>query len=354
MFAGHLESRKMNFTANDIAEFLNGEVDGDGSVSVNNVSRIEEGREGTLSFLSNPKYIHYIYETKSSIVLVNKDFVADKEIAATLIRVEDAYQALAQLLEMYEQSKPQRVGIEQPSFVSKTAQVGEQVYIGAFAYVGSNVKIGKNVKLYPHVYVGDNVVIGDNTVLNSGVKIYENCIIGKECIFHSGVVIGGDGFGFAPSSANDYKKVPQIGNVVIEDHVEIGANTCVDRATMGSTIIRKGVKLDNLIQVAHNVEIDEHTVIAAQTGIAGSSKVGKNCMIGGQVGLSGHLSIANDVKIAAQSGIGRNIKQEGVVLQGSPAFEFGPYQKSYVLFKNLPKMREQIIALEKELKELKK
>jgi len=344
----------MNFTANDIAEFLNGEVDGDGSVSVNNVSRIEEGREGTLSFLSNPKYIHYIYETKSSIVLVNKDFVADKEIAATLIRVEDAYQALAQLLEMYEQSKPQRVGIEQPSFVSKTAQVGEQVYIGAFAYVGSNVKIGKNVKLYPHVYVGDNVVIGDNTVLNSGVKIYENCIIGKECIFHSGVVIGGDGFGFAPSSANDYKKVPQIGNVVIEDHVEIGANTCVDRATMGSTIIRKGVKLDNLIQVAHNVEIDEHTVIAAQTGIAGSSKVGKNCMIGGQVGLSGHLSIANDVKIAAQSGIGRNIKQEGVVLQGSPAFEFGPYQKSYVLFKNLPKMREQIIALEKELKELKK
>lgn len=344
----------MNFTANDIAEFLNGEVDGDGAVSVNNVSRIEEGREGTLSFLANPKYAHFIYETKSSIVLVNKDFVADKEIAATLIRVEDAYQALAQLLEMYEQSKPQRVGVEQPSFVSKTAQVGEQVYIGAFAYVGSNVKLGKNVKLYPHVYVGDNVVIGDNTILNSGVKVYENCTIGAECIFHSGVVIGGDGFGFAPSSANDYKKVPQVGNVVIEDHVEIGANTCVDRATMGSTIIRKGVKLDNLIQVAHNVEIDENTVIAAQTGIAGSSKVGKNCMIGGQVGLAGHLSIADEVKIAAQSGIGRTIKKEGIVLQGSPAFEFGPYQKSYVLFKNLPKMREQIIALEKELKELKK
>ncbi|RZT92450.1 UDP-3-O-[3-hydroxymyristoyl] glucosamine N-acyltransferase [Ancylomarina subtilis] len=344
----------MNFTANDIAEFLNGEVDGDGAVSVNNVSRIEEGREGTLSFLANPKYAHFIYETKSSIVLVNKDFVADKEIAATLIRVDDAYQALAQLLEMYEQSKPQRVGVEQPSFVSKTAQVGEQVYIGAFAYVGSNVKLGKNVKLYPHVYVGDNVVIGDNTILNSGVKVYENCTIGAECIFHSGVVIGGDGFGFAPSSANDYKKVPQVGNVVIEDHVEIGANTCVDRATMGSTIIRKGVKLDNLIQVAHNVEIDENTVIAAQTGIAGSSKVGKNCMIGGQVGLAGHLSIADEVKIAAQSGIGRTIKKEGVVLQGSPAFEFGPYQKSYVLFKNLPKMREQIIALEKELKELKK
>ena len=344
----------MNFTANDIAEFLNGEVDGDGTVAVNNVSRIEEGEQGTLSFLANPKYAHYIYETKSSIVLVNKDFVADKEIAATLVRVEDAYQALAQLLEMYEQSKPQRVGIEQPSFVSKTAQVGEQVYIGAFAYVGSNVKLGKNVKLYPHVYVGDNVTIGDNTVLNSGVKVYENCEIGAECIFHSGVVIGGDGFGFAPSSANDYKKVPQVGNVIIENHVEIGANTCVDRATLGSTIIRKGVKLDNLIQVAHNVEIDENTVIASQTGIAGSTKIGKNCMIGGQVGFAGHLTITDEVKIAAQSGLGKNIKKVGTVVQGSPAFDFGPYQKSYVLFKNLPKMREQIMTMEKELKELKK
>lgn len=344
----------MNFTANDIAEFLNGEVEGDGTVAVNNVSKIEEGELGTLSFLANPKYAHYIYQTKSSIVLVNKDFVAEQEISATLIRVEDAYQALAQLLEMYEQSKPQRVGVEQPSFVSKTAKVGEQVYIGAFAYVGSNVKLGKNVKLYPHVYVGDNVTIGDNTVLNSGVKVYENCEIGAECIFHSGVVIGGDGFGFAPSSANNYKKVPQVGNVIIEDHVEIGANTCVDRATMGSTIIRKGVKLDNLIQVAHNVEIDENTVIASQTGVAGSTKIGKNCMIGGQVGFAGHISIADEVKIAAQSGLGKNIKKIGTVVQGSPAFEFGPYQKSYVLFKNLPKMREQIMTLEKDLKELKK
>jgi len=344
----------MNFTANDIAEFLNGEVEGDGAVVVNNVSKIEEGELGTLSFLANPKYVHYIYETKSSIVLVNKDFVADKEISATLIRVEDAYQSIAQLLEMYEQSKPKNVGVEQPSFVSKTATVGEQVYIGAFAYVGSNVKIGKNVKLFPHVYVGDNVTIGDNTVLNSGVKVYADCVIGAECIFHSGVIIGGDGFGFAPSSANDYKKVPQVGNVLIEDHVEIGANTCVDRATMGSTIIRKGVKLDNLIQVAHNVEIDENTVIAAQTGVAGSSKIGKNCMIGGQVGFAGHMSIADEVKIAAQSGIGKSIKKVGLVVQGSPAFEFGPYQKSYVLFKNLPKMREQIMAMEKELKELKK
>jgi len=344
----------MEFTAQDIAEFLNGEVDGNGSVTVTTVSRIEEGKPGTLSFLANPKYEHHIYSTQSSIVLVNKGFKAEKEIEVTLIRVDDAYQALAQLLEMYEQSKPQKTGIEEPSFVSKSAKLGEKIYIGAFAYIGSNVQIGNNVKIYPHSYVGDNVIIGDNTILNSGVKIYESCKIGAGCIFHSGVVIGGDGFGFAPSSANNYKKVPQVGNVVIEDYVEIGANTCIDRATMGSTIIRKGVKLDNLIQVAHNVEIGENTVIASQTGVAGSAKIGENCMIGGQVGVVGHLSIANGVKIAAQSGIGRTIKKEGSVLQGSPAFDFGPYQKSYVLFKNLPKMREQIIELEKEVKKAKK
>lgn len=343
----------MEFTAQDIAEFLNGDVEGDGSVKVTNVSRIEEGKPGTLSFLANPKYEHFIYSTKSSIVLVNKDFTTEKEIEATLIRVEDAYQALAQLLEMYEQSKPQKIGIEEPSFVSKSSKIGEKIYIGAFAYIGSNVTIGNNVKIYPHSYVGDNVVIGDNTILNSGVKIYEGCKIGAECIFHSGVVIGGDGFGFAPSSANNYKKVPQVGNVVVEDHVEIGANTCVDRATLGSTIIRKGVKLDNLIQVAHNVEIDENTVIASQTGIAGSTKIGKNCMIGGQVGFAGHLSITDEVKVAAQSGVGRNIKKIGTVLMGSPSFEFGPYQKSYVLFKNLPKMRAQIMEMEKEIKVLK-
>lgn len=340
----------MDFTAQDIAEFLNGEVDGDATVKVTNVSRIEEGKPGTLSFLANPKYEHYIYTTDSSIVLVNSDFKAEKEIKSTLIRVKDAYQALAQLLEMYEQSKPQKIGIEEPSFVSKSATVGDKIYVGAFAYIGSNVKIGENVKIYPHCYIGDNVVIGDNTILNSGVKIYENCKVGSDCIFHSGVVIGGDGFGFAPSSANDYKKVPQVGSVIVEDHVEIGANTCVDRATMGATIIRKGVKLDNLIQVAHNVEIDENTVIASQTGIAGSTKIGKNCMIGGQVGFAGHITVADEVKIAAQSGLGKNIKKEGTVVQGSPAFDFGPYQKSYVLFKNLPKMREQIMDLEKEMK----
>ena len=343
----------MEFTAEDIAEFLNGEVDGNTKVKVTTVSRIEEGKPGTLSFLGNPKYEHYIYSTQSSIVLVNKDFKTEKKIETTLIRVDDAYQALAQLLEMYEQSKPQKTGIEEPSFVSKSSRLGEKIYIGAFAYIGTNVQIGNNVKIYPHVYVGDNVIVGDNTILNSGVKIYEGCKIGAECIFHSGVVIGGDGFGFAPSSANNYKKVPQVGNVVIEDHVEIGANTCVDRATMGSTIIRKGVKLDNLIQVAHNVEIGENTVIAAQTGIAGSAKLGKNCMIGGQVGIVGHIALADEVKVAAQSGIGRNIKKEGAVLQGSPAFDFGPYQKSYVSFKNLPKLREQIIELEKEVKRLK-
>jgi UDP-3-O-[3-hydroxymyristoyl] glucosamine N-acyltransferase len=342
----------MEFTAEDIAEFLKGTVEGDSKVKVTDVSKIEEGKSGTLSFLANPKYEHYIYNTQSSIVLVNNSFKAEKEINATLIRVEDAYQALAQLLEMYEQSKPQKTGIEEPSFVSKSAKLGEKIYIGAFAYIGSNVKIGNNVKIYPHTYVGDNVIIGDNCTLNSGVKVYEGCKIGAECIFHSGVVIGGDGFGFAPSSANDYKKVPQVGNVVIEDHVEIGANTCVDRATMGSTIIRKGVKLDNLIQVAHNVEIDENTVIAAQTGLAGSTKIGKNCMIGGQVGFAGHMSIADEVKIAAQSGLGKNIKKVGAVVQGSPAFDFGPYQKSYVLFKNLPKLREQIIELEKKVKSL--
>ncbi|WP_372755287.1 UDP-3-O-(3-hydroxymyristoyl)glucosamine N-acyltransferase [Labilibaculum sp.] len=342
----------MEFTAEDIAEFLNGTVDGDPKAKVTNVSKIEEGKPGTLSFLANPKYEHYIYSTQSSIVLVNNDFKSEKEISTTLIRVEDAYQALAKLLEMYEQSKPQKTGIEEPSFVSKSAKLGEKIYIGAFAYIGSNVNIGNNVKIYPHTFIGDNVTIGDNCILNSGVKVYEGCKIGADCIFHSGVVIGGDGFGFAPSSANDYKKVPQVGNVVIEDYVEIGSNTCVDRATMGSTIIRKGVKLDNLIQVAHNVEIDENTVIASQTGIAGSAKIGKNCMIGGQVGIVGHLSIANEVKIAAQSGIGRAIKKEGTVLQGSPAFDFGPYQKSYVLFKNLPKLREQIIELEKQVKSL--
>ncbi len=344
----------MKFTAQDIADVLEGSIVGDPTVTVSDVSKIEEGRAETLSFLANPKYEHYLYTTNSTIVLVNSDFEPAKPVKATLIKVADAYQAVAKLLEMYEQSKPQKIGIEEPSYISKTAILGEKPYVGAFAYIGSNVKMGNNVKIYPHTYVGDNVIIGDNTVLNSGVKVYENCKIGADCILHSGVVVGGDGFGFAPSSANNYKKVPQVGNVIIEDFVEIGANTCIDRATMGSTIIRKGVKLDNLIQVAHNVEIDENTVIAAQTGVAGSAKIGKNCMIGGQVGIVGHLTIADGTKIAAQSGISRTVKKEGEVLQGSPAFEFGAYQKSYVIFRNLPKLREQILDLEKKVNNLEK
>ncbi len=344
----------MKFTAQDIADVLEGSIVGDPTVTVSDVSKIEEGRAETLSFLANPKYEHYLYTTNSTIVLVNNNFEPAKPVKATLIKVADAYQAVAKLLEMYEQSKPQKIGIEEPSHISKTAVLGEKPYVGAFAYIGSNVKIGNNVKIYPHTYVGDNVIIGDNTVLNSGVKVYENSKIGADCILHSGVVVGSDGFGFAPSSANNYKKVPQIGNIIIEDFVEIGANTCIDRATMGSTIIRKGVKLDNLIQVAHNVEIDENTVIAAQTGIAGSAKIGKNCMIGGQVGIVGHLTIADGTKIAAQSGISRTVKKEGEVLQGSPAFEFGPYQKSYVIFRNLPKLREQILDLEKKVNDLEK
>ncbi len=341
----------MNFTAQDIADFLKGEVEGDASVTVNNISEIEKGKPGTLSFLSNPKYEKYIYTTQASIVLVNKDFQASSEIKASLIRVKDAYEALAQLLEMYEQGKPQKLGIENPCFISKSATIGEKTYIGAFAYIGSNVKIGKGVKIYPHSYVGDHVEIGDYSILHSGVKVYEACKIGQNCLIHAGAVIGSDGFGFAPSSDSDYTKIPQVGNVVLEDDVEIGANTCIDRATMGSTTVRKGVKLDNLIQVAHNVEIDKHTVIASQTGIAGSSKIGKNCMLGGQVGIAGHLAIADEVKIAAQSGIGKHVKKKGAILQGSPAFEFGPYQKSYVLFKNLPKMREQLMNIEKHLTE---
>ncbi len=344
----------MKFTAQDIADVLEGSIVGDPTVTVSDVSKIEEGKAETLSFLANPKYEHYLYTTNSTIVLVNNDFEPAKPVKATLIKVADAYQAVAKLLEMYEQSKPQKIGIEEPSYISKTAVLGEKPYVGAFAYIGSNVKMGNNVKIYPHTYVGDNVIIGDNTVLNSGVKVYENCKIGADCILHSGVVVGGDGFGFAPSSANNYKKVPQVGNVIIEDFVEIGANTCIDRATMGSTIIRKGVKLDNLIQVAHNVEIDENTVIAAQTGVAGSAKIGKNCMIGGQVGIVGHLTIADGTKIAAQSGISRTVKKEGEVLQGSPAFEFGTYQKSYVIFRNLPKLREQILDLEKKVNNLEK
>lgn len=339
----------MEFTASQIAGLLNGIVEGDSNATVSNLSKIEEGKPKTLSFLANPQYAQYIYSTDASIVIINKSFVLEKPVkeTCTLIRVDDAYASFAKLLEMYNQFKNNKVGIEQPSFVSPDAKVGKDCYIGAFAYVGAGAVIGNHVKLYPNVVVGDHCVIGDNTTLFAGVKIYADCKVGANCTLHAGVVVGSDGFGFAPNAENQYSKVPQIGNVVIEDHVEIGANTAIDRATLGSTIIRKGVKLDNLIQIAHNVEIGENTVIASQSGVAGSTKIGKNCMIAGQVGIIGHLKIADGVKIAAQSGIGHNVEKEGEILQGSPAFSVGDYKRSYVLFKNLPKLNDKIRELEK-------
>ncbi len=342
----------MNFTAQTIAQFLKGTIDGDPESSVSDVAKIEEGRSGALSFLANPKYEKYIYNTKSSIVIVNKDFVPEKPVKSTLIRVENAYESFAELLNLYEQSKPRKTGIEKQVSISESAILGENPYIGDFAVISNNATIGNDVQIFPQVYIGDDVSIGDNTILYAGVKVYAGCTIGSNCVIHSGAIIGADGFGFAPNKDNNYSKVPQVGTVVIEDYVEIGANTTVDRATMGSTVIRKGVKLDNLIMVAHNVEIGKNTVIAAQTGVSGSTKIGKNSLIGGQVGIIGHLKLADGVKIAAQSGIGKDIKTEGDVVQGSPAFSYLPYQKSYAVFKNLPTLRNQIIDLEKEVKSI--
>ncbi len=339
----------MNFTASVIAEFLKGSVEGNPEATVSDISKIEEGKPGTLSFLANPKYEKYIYDTQSSIVIVNVDFQPQKAISATLVRVEKAYESFAALLRLYEQSKPRKSGISKMASVSDSASMGKELYVGDFTVISENASIGDKVQLYPQVYVGDHVKIGEGTILHPGVKIYEGCVIGAHCVIHAGAIIGADGFGFAPNQDNNYEKVPQVGKVIIEDHVEIGANTTVDRATMGATVLRKGVKLDNLVMIAHNVEVDENTVIAGQSGIAGSTKVGKNCMFGGQVGLIGHINIASGVKIAAQSGITKDIKQEGIVIQGSPAFEFGPYQRSYLLFRNLPKLREQINELERKV-----
>ena len=338
----------MKFTAEQIAGILEGEIKGDSLVEVSTLSKIEEGKEGSLSFLANPKYTPYIYTTEASIVIVGKDFIADKEIKTTLIVVEDALIGFSTLLEYYNQIKQNKFGVEQPSFVSDSAKIGSDIYLGAFAYIGENVKIGDNVKIYPNCYVGDNVVIEDGTVLFAGAKVYSDCIIGKKCVINSGAVIGADGFGFAPTDSGSYEKIPQIGNVILEDHVDVGANTTIDRATLGTTIIRQGVKLDNHIQIGHNVDVGKNTVIAAQTGIAGSTKVGENCKIGGQVGIAGHLVIGNNVHIQAQSGIGRNIK-DGEILQGSPSFNYGDWSKSYVHFKNLPKLAKTINELEKKV-----
>ncbi|PCE63962.1 UDP-3-O-(3-hydroxymyristoyl)glucosamine N-acyltransferase [Sediminicola luteus] len=339
----------MKFTAGQIAAILEGEVFGNPEIAVDKLAKIEEGEQGSLTFLANPKYTSYIYTTKASIAIVNKDFEPEQEIDTTLIKVDDAYKSFSKLLEYYNQVKNNKVGVEQPSFISESASYGEAVYIGAFAYLGNNVKIGDNVKIYPNVYIGDNVSLGDNVCVFAGAKIYSETVIGKECVIHSGAIIGADGFGYAPNEQGEFTRVPQTGNVILEDHVDVGAGTTIDRATLGSTILRKGVKLDNQIQIAHNVEIGEHTVIAAQTGIAGSTKIGSRCMIGGQVGIVGHITIGDRVKIQAQSGIGRNVKDDEV-LQGSPALNYGDYNKSYVHFKNLPKTVARLNQLEKERK----
>lgn len=338
----------MKFTAEQIAGILEGQVVGDPNVEVSQLAKIEEGKKGSLTFLANPKYKPYIYSTKASITIVNTDFEPDEKLSTTLIKVEDAYSAFTRLLEYYNQIKLNKVGVEEPSFISESSPLGDNCYLGAFAYVGNNVKIGHNVKIYPNAFIGDNVVLGDNTIVFSGAKIYSDCVIGQNCVINSGAIIGADGFGFAPNEKGEYSKVPQIGNVILEDYVDIGAGTTIDRATLGSTVIRRGVKLDNQIQIAHNVEIGKNTVIAAQTGIAGSTKIGENCQIGGQVGIVGHITIGNNVKIQAQSGIGRHVK-DNEVLQGSPALTYGDYNKSYVYFKNLPKIVKNINDLEKKV-----
>lgn len=339
----------MKFTALAIATMIDGRVEGNPAVEVNKLSKIEQGQPGTISFLGNPKYTHFIYETNASVVIVSNDFVPEKELSCTLIRVENPYEAFARMLQAYNQMVQDKKGISKLASIPDSASYGTDCYIGEFVSIGENAMIGNNVKIYPGCYIGDNVSIGENTTIYASVKVYIGSSIGSNCTLHAGVVIGADGFGFFPQSDNQYQKVAQTGNVVIEDNVEIGANTTIDRATLGSTIIGKGVKLDNLIQVAHNVEIGENTVIASQSGIAGSTRIGKNCMIGGQVGITGHLNIGNDVKIAAQSGISTNVA-DGSIIMGSPAYDISNYRKSYVHFRNLNKIVERINVLEKELK----
>lgn len=343
----------MIFSAQQIADFLKGEIVGNPDVKVSNISKIEEGKAGTLTFLSNPKYTPHIYTTQASIVLVNKDFIPEAYIQATLIKVENSYNALASLLMLVEQSKPQKKGVDSLSFIAKSAKIGESAYVGAFAFIGENSEIGDGVKIYPQVFIGDNVKIGNNVTIFSGAKIYQECVIGNNCVIHSGAVIGADGFGFAPDENGVFNKIPQIGNVVLEDNVEVGANSCIDRATMGSTLLQKGVKIDNLIQIAHNVDVGENTVLAAQTGIAGSTKVGKNCMFGGQVGVSGHLIIPSGTKLGAQTGVNSSIKDANQVMQGSPAMPYMQFMKSSSIARKLPEMQKEISELKKEIQALK-
>ncbi|MEG1587641.1 MAG: UDP-3-O-(3-hydroxymyristoyl)glucosamine N-acyltransferase [Bacteroidales bacterium] len=342
----------MEFTAQQIADFLHGEVIGDPNVTVNNVSKIEEGKPATLSFLANPKYTHYIYNTNASIVLVNRDFEPEEPVKTTLIKVDNAYACIAMLLNMVEQSRPKRTGKEENVHIDSSVELPESYYLGAFSYISRGVKLGNNITIYPQVYIGDNVRIGNNVTLHPGVKIYHDCVIGNNCTIHAGSVIGSDGFGFAPS-AEGYQKIAQIGNVILEDNVDIGANTTIDRATMGSTIIRQGVKLDNLVQIAHNVEIGKDTVMAAQVGIAGSTKVGEKCMFGGQVGVAGHITIGNNVNIGAQSGIPNHVDSNLSVL-GYPAQPAREFARQTVMIKKLPELNQTIKQLQKEIDFLKK
>lgn len=343
----------MEFSAKQIAEFIHGVVVGDENATVHTFAKIEEGVPGAISFLSNPKYIHYIYNTKSSIVLVNKDFVPEKEINATLIKVDNAYECIAKLLTLYEMSKPKKTGIHSLAFIDPTAKIGQNVYIGAFAFIGENVVIEDGAAIYPHATVCENAIIGENSILYPNVTVYHDCHVGKRCILHAGSVIGADGFGFAPSPEG-YEKIPQIGISILEDDVEIGANTCVDRATMGATIVHNGVKLDNLIQIAHNVEVGSHTVMASQVGIAGSTKVGEWCMFGGQVGLAGHIHVGNHINIGAQSGIPSTVKGDNRNIMGSPAIDAKQFFKCSAAYKQLPEMLQTITQLKREVEDLKK
>jgi UDP-3-O-[3-hydroxymyristoyl] glucosamine N-acyltransferase len=342
----------MQFTAKEVSLLLNGTLEGNPDAIVFQLAKIEEAQEGALSFLANLKYESFLYTTQASVVIINKDLIVSESIKPTIIRVDDAYSSFSILLEMYNNLRLNKVGIEQPSFVHPTAIIGKDVYLGAFAYVGANSKIGDGVKIYPHSFIGDNVEIGKSTTLFSGVKIYHDCVLGEKVIIHSNTVIGSDGFGFAPQPNGSYTKISQIGNVLIEDDVEIGANTCIDRATMGSTIIRKGVKLDNLIQIAHNVEVGSHTVIASQTGVSGSAKVGENSIIGGQVGIVGHITLAKGTQIQAKSGINRSIEDEGKKWGGAPATTYQNYMRSQVVIQRLPEMERKIEELQKAIKTL--
>ncbi|MFA5575119.1 MAG: UDP-3-O-(3-hydroxymyristoyl)glucosamine N-acyltransferase [Brumimicrobium sp.] len=342
----------MEFSAEQIAGILNGEIKGNQDVSVIGLSKIEEGQPKTLTFLANPKYEEFIYTTNASIAIVSNTFIPKKDLPSTLtlIKVEDPYKCFAQLLKAYEKLSKKQPKIEKNAFISETATIGKDVYIGANAYIGENVTIGDEAKIYPNTFIGDRTKIGNNTTIHPNASIYHDCIIGKSCVIHAGAVIGADGFGFAPNEKGEFEKIPQIGNVILEDFVEIGANSTIDRATLGSTILRKGVKIDNLVQIAHNVEVGKNSAFAAQAGVAGSSKIGSNVLVGGQVGISGHIKVANQTKVAAQSGLGGNVKKEGTTLMGSPAFDIDEYKKSYIGFRKLPMILKRLSEIEEKIK----